>query len=65
MRVLREGEDFPKREIVGPLEKIDVAVEKGEQFEEKNGVGWEADIHERHEGNELVHIDEGPHAFQA
>ena len=38
----------------------DIAVDEAADVEEEEGVRREADIHERHEGDELEGIDEGP-----
>lgn len=65
MRCLVEGEGFSEGVIVGLLEKVNVAIEEGEQLEEEDGVGREVDAHERHEGNHLVDIDESPKSFHA
>ena len=46
--------------VVGEKEDVGVAIEEGEDVEEKEGVRGEGDGHERHVGDELVDVDESP-----
>ena len=37
---------------------------EGEDLEEGESVGREMERHERHEGNKLVSVEEGPHGLE-
>ena len=39
------------------LENEDVVIEEGEDFEEKEGIEGEGDVHEGHKCDHLVYID--------
>ena len=47
-------------ELKDSLENENITIYEGKDFKENKSTGREFDVHERHKGDELVHVNESP-----
>ena len=57
---MEEGADCVVVELV---QDVDISIHEGYDLEHEKRIGRELDIHERHEGDELIDTHHGPECF--